>query len=91
MRREQVGACRGELAGGRAFEGDVMRPELVVDEVFKPVAAFGCSGEPEPVFCGYSVEDVEERAGGDVVAFVDDDETVTGGGSFDVVAACQGG
>jgi hypothetical protein len=49
---------------------------LVVDEVFKPVAAFGCSGEPEPVLGGYSIEDVEERAGGDVVAFVGDDETV---------------
>ena len=63
----------------------------MVDEVFEPVATFRCGGEPEPVFCGYPIEDVEERAGGDVMAFVGDDETVTGGESFDVVAACQGG
>ena len=59
----------------------------MVDEVFKPVAAFGCSGEPEPVFGGYSIEDVEERAGGDVMAFVDNHETVVHREIFDVVAA----
>jgi hypothetical protein len=26
-----------------------------IDEVFKPVAAFGCGGEPEPVFGRYSL------------------------------------
>jgi hypothetical protein len=55
-----------------------MRSELVVEKVFKPVAALGCGGEPKPVFCRYSIDDVEECAGGDVVAFVGDHETKDG-------------
>ena len=60
----------------------------MVDEVFESVAAFRCRGEPKPVLGRNSVEDVEECAGGDMVAFVDDHESVVRGDVFD---ACPAG
>jgi hypothetical protein len=60
---------------------------LVVDEVFEPISALGCRGESQPVSGRYSVENVEEGACGDMVAFVDDHETVGSGQVFDVLAA----
>lgn len=68
-----------------------MRSELVVDQALKPVAALGCGCEAKPMFGRYSVEDVEEDAGGDVVAFVDNHETVAGREVFDVFPAGEGG
>ena len=59
----------------------------MIDQVFEPVAAFRSRGQTEPVARGYAAQDAEECAGGDVVAFVDDDESVVGGDVFDVVAA----
>lgn len=37
----------------------------------------------------YAAQDAEECAGGDVVAFVHNDESVVGGDVFDVVAAAK--
>ena len=62
----------------------------MVDEVFESVSALGCGRQPEPVAGGYSVEHVEECARRDVVAFVDDHESVAGGQFVDLVAARQG-
>ena len=56
-----------------------------------PSRRSGVAVSPEPVSGGYSIENVEEGACGDVVAFVDDNETVVSGELFDVVAAGQCG
>jgi hypothetical protein len=60
---------------------------LVIDQVFEPVTALRCGGQAEPVPRGYAAQDAEECAGGDVVAFVHNDESVAGGDVLDVVAA----
>jgi len=65
----------------------VVWSELVIDQVFEPVAAFRSRGQAEPVARGYAAQHAEECAGGDVMAFVHDDESVVGGDVFDVVAA----
>src|SRR5260370_15925423 len=52
-----------------------------------PVTALRRGGEAEPVPRGYAAQDAEECAGGDVVAFVRNDESVAGGDVLDVVAA----
>jgi hypothetical protein len=60
---------------------------LVIDQVFEPVAAFRGGSQSEPVPRGYAAQNAEECAGGDLVAFIHDDETVVGGDVFYVVAA----
>ena len=63
----------------------------MIDQVFESVAALGCGGQTQPVACGDSAQNGEEGFGRDVVAFVDDDESVVGGEFFDVVPAGKGG
>ena len=58
----------------------------MVDQVFESVAALRCRGQSEPVARRYPVENAEECTGGDVVTFVDDDESVAGGDVLDVFA-----
>jgi hypothetical protein len=55
----------------------------MVYETLEPIAAFRRRGEPKPVPGRNSVEDVEKCAGRDVVALVDDYESLVGGDLFD--------
>jgi hypothetical protein len=64
-----------------------MWSELVINEIFEPVTSLGCGSEPQPVFGGNPVKDMEEGAGSNVVALVCDHETVVGREIFNVVAA----
>jgi hypothetical protein len=48
-----------------------MWSQLVIDQVFEPIAAFRGGGEAEPVARSDAAQDAEKRAGGDMVAFVD--------------------
>src|SRR3954467_3325044 len=59
----------------------------MIDQVFEPIAALRRGGQPKPIPRGYAAQYAEERAGGDVVAFVHNDESVACGDVLDVVAA----
>ena len=63
-----------------------MGSELVIDQVFEPIAALRGGGQAEPVPRRYATQDTEECAGCDVVAFVHYHESIVGGDVLDVVA-----
>jgi hypothetical protein len=66
------------------------RPELKSDEVVKLVAPAGSGCQPEPPFRGDLFHCVVEGDSRQVVAFVDEDQTVLTGHLGDVIRTRQG-
>lgn len=65
------------------------RAELQGNEVVKLVASVGSGGKTEPAAGRDLADGVLERRGGNVVALIDHDQSVSGGEFWEVLASRQ--